>query len=91
MAPQPPIRTKGQEAHPVSPSMILTFSRFAPRCTRALAAAVLCGAGLAASGCSKPPAKAAAPPQPLTVSVAPVVATVLKGGVTGSGLFLGAW
>ena len=48
-----------------------------------------CGAAalaLAMAGCQKPPAKAAAAPQPLTVSVAPVRTVVLKGGVTASGL-----
>jgi HlyD family secretion protein len=62
--------------------------RLRSRLGRAAGAGALISA-LGLSGCHKAPAHAAAAaPQPLTVSVAPVRTDVLKGGVTASGLLI---
>ena len=64
----------------------MTSDRFSSMSWKAAAATSLLA--LALTGCHKPTVKAAAAPQPLTVSVAPVRTVVLRGGVTASGLLI---
>ena len=74
-------------ARPVQPRPV-PASLVRPRLVPAASLAAILAGSLLLAGCHRPAAKAVAAPQPLTVSVTPVRAEVLRGGVTASGLLI---